>query len=62
MANSPAARVLDAAIAVADYAPPKRGQFVTSAQIYWPLIEELRSALDAMDIDWRSPKHTTRTR
>lgn len=48
-----AARTLDAAIAVAAYAPMKRGQYVTSAQIYWPLITELRDALDEMGIEWR---------
>jgi hypothetical protein len=51
--REPAARVLDAAINVAASAPAKRGQFVSSALIYWPLIEELRAALDDLGIDWK---------
>jgi hypothetical protein len=53
--NTTAARVLDAAIAVAAAAPAKQGQHVTSAHIYWPLIHELRAALDEMGIEWRRP-------
>jgi hypothetical protein len=60
--NTAAARLMDAAIAVADYAPAKRGQHVSSAQIYWPLIIELRAALDAMGVEWRSPNHKRRVR
>jgi hypothetical protein len=46
--RTPAGRVLDAAIAVADAAPKKRGKYVTGALIYWPLIIELREALAAL--------------
>jgi hypothetical protein len=46
-------RVLDAAITIARQAPAKRGAYVTYAKIYWPTIEELRAALDALGIDWR---------
>jgi signal recognition particle subunit SEC65 len=48
-----AARVLDAAIKVAAYPPKKKGQSVSSAQVYWPLIDELRDALDELGIEWR---------
>ena len=54
--RSPQARVLDAAVKVARSAPAKRGQYVTGAKVYWPYIEELRAALDAMGIDWRLPR------
>jgi hypothetical protein len=50
-----AARVLDAAIAVAQQAPKRRGTYVSHAKIYWPCIEELRAALDALGIEWRTP-------
>jgi hypothetical protein len=50
---TPAGRVLDAAIAIARAAPARRGQYVSHAKIYWPRIEELRAALDALGIDWR---------
>lgn len=56
MSDNPAARVLDAAIDVARQAPARRGEYVSSALIYWPCIEELRAALDALGIDWRAPR------
>lgn len=46
-------RVMEAAIAVAASPPAKRGQYVTGAKVYWPLIEELRAALDERGIEWR---------
>lgn len=48
-------RVLDAAIAVARQAPARRGKYVSHAKIYWPVIEELRAALDALGVEWRLP-------
>ncbi len=54
-APDPAGRVLDAAIAVARQAPARRGTYVSHAMIYWPAIEELRAALDALGIEWRQP-------
>lgn len=58
--NPAAGRVLDAAIAVAAAAPAKRGTYVTKAGVYWPLIDELRDALDALGIEWRHrPVSTT---
>jgi hypothetical protein len=54
MPDTAAATVLDAAIAVARAAPRRRGTYVSHTKIYWPLIEDLRAALDALDIDWRS--------
>ena len=56
-----AGRVLDAAIAVAAYPPKKKGQYVHSAGVYWPLIDELRAALDDMGVEWR-PQDWNRTR
>lgn len=50
---SAADRVLDAAIAVAEAAPTRRGQNVFAAQIPWIRITELREALDALGIEWR---------
>lgn len=50
---TPAGRALDATIRVAASAPKKRGQYVTYAKVYWPYIEELRDALDALGIEWR---------
>jgi signal recognition particle subunit SEC65 len=38
---------------VAAYPPKKKGQSVSSAQVYWPLIDELRDALDELGIEWR---------
>lgn len=52
-ADDPAGRVIDAARAVAAYPPRKPGQYVSKAGVYWPLIIELRDALDALGIDWR---------
>jgi hypothetical protein len=49
----PAARVLDAALRIARNAPATRGTYVSHARIYWPLIEELRAALDALGVEWR---------
>jgi len=62
MSDTPnaAGRVLDAAIAVAEGAPAKRGQYVSHALIYWPMIDELRAALDDMGIEWRSNRHKPR--
>ena len=49
--KSPVQRVLDAATEIAANAPKRRGTYVTHAKIYWPLIEELRSALAALDAE-----------
>jgi len=49
----PAARVLDAALRIARNAPARRGTYVSHAKIHWPLIEELRAALDALGVEWR---------
>lgn len=49
-----AARLLEAAIRVAAYPPSKPGTYVSKAQVYWPLIQELRDALDAYGIEWQS--------
>jgi hypothetical protein len=51
--TEPAAQLLDAAIRIAAHAPKIRGQYVSSALIYWPHIEELRAALDALGVDWK---------
>lgn len=54
MTANPAAELLDASVAVAAYPPADgRGQHVSKALVYWPLIDRLRLALDAMGIDWR---------
>jgi hypothetical protein len=45
-----------AAIEVAIHAPLDRGVSTGSAQIYWPKIDRLRDALDAVGIDWRAAK------
>lgn len=54
-AGNPAGRVLDAAIAIAGGAPKRQNKSggVSHALIYWPLIHELREALDDLGIDWR---------
>ncbi len=52
--SGPAARVLDAAVGVAQAAPAKPGRYVFAAQIPWTRIHELREALDALGIEWRS--------
>lgn len=52
-ATDPAVAALDAAIEIARNAPAKRGTYVSYAKIYWPLIEDLQAALDALGIDWR---------
>jgi hypothetical protein len=52
-ASQAAAKVLDTAIAIARDAPARRGSYVSHAKIYWPLIQELRAALDALGIEWR---------
>lgn len=46
-------RVLDAAIAIAAYPPRTQGQYVSNAGVYWPLIHELRAALDELGVEWR---------
>lgn len=45
-----------AAIEVAIDPPLKKGQHVSSAQVYWPKIDALRAALEGVGIDWRSVK------
>lgn len=45
-----------AAIEVAMAAPERRGQYSSSALIYWPKIEALRAALDVLGIDWHAAK------
>jgi hypothetical protein len=52
--DTAASRLMDAVITVAACAPARRGTYVSHAKIYWPYIEELRAALDAMGVDWRS--------
>lgn len=54
-ADRAAGRVLDAAIQVARNAPARRGGYVSKALVYWPYIEELRDALDALGIEWQQP-------
>jgi hypothetical protein len=48
------ALALRAARKVAAYPPAKPGQYVSDAKVYWPLIIELRDALDAAGIEWRT--------
>jgi signal recognition particle subunit SEC65 len=52
---NPAARVLDAALQVARDAPKRRGKYVSHALVYWPHIETLREALEALGVEWRAP-------
>jgi hypothetical protein len=51
--HDPVTRVLAAAITIARRAPQRRGSYVSHALIPWPLIEELREALDAGGVEWR---------
>jgi len=56
-----------AAIEVAMDAPERHGPTTSSALIYWPKIEALRAALEAVGIDWHprppepEPTRTTTT-
>ena len=52
--RDPAARVLDVACKIAHNAPVKQGKYVSGALIYWPLIHQLRDALDALGVEWRT--------
>jgi hypothetical protein len=45
-----------AAIEVATDAPLRHSPITTHGLIYWPTIERLRAALDALCIDWRTAK------
>lgn len=45
-----------AAIEIAANAPLKQGENVSSAKISWPLIDQLRQALDELGLDWREVK------
>jgi hypothetical protein len=45
-----------AAIEIAMDAPERHGSTTTHALIYWPKVEALRAALDALGIDWHQPK------
>lgn len=51
--RTPAARLMDAVIAVAAAAPARPGTNVFAAKISWRKITELRDALDAMGVEWR---------
>lgn len=50
--QTPAARVLDVTVRIAEAAPARRGRYVGAAQIRWSLIEELRAALTDLGIEW----------
>ena len=45
-----------AAIDIAMNAPLRHGPTTSHALVYWPHIEQLRKALDALGIDWRPRK------
>ena len=45
-----------AAIEVAIHAPLKQGTYSSDAKVRWHAIHELRAALDAVGIDWRTAK------
>ena len=49
-----------AAVEVAMSAPLRHGPTTSYAKVYWPRIEQLRAALDAVGIDWR-PRPATGT-
>jgi hypothetical protein len=51
--TKPEAELLDAVIAVAAYPPLTHGPTTSMALVYWPTIERLRAALDAMGIEWK---------
>ena len=51
--KTPAQRVLDIAVKIAHDAPRKRGQYVSSALVYWPDIIELREALEELGVEWK---------
>ncbi len=53
MPETAAGRILSTSIAIARSAPAKRAKYVSSAQIPWDLIEQLRDHLDAARIEWR---------
>lgn len=45
--------ILNAAVMVAEAAPPSPGQYVFAAKIPWNRIKRLRAALDAAGIPWK---------
>jgi hypothetical protein len=47
--------LLDAAIDVARDAPMRHGPTTSHALIYWPKVERLRAAIEAMGLEWRAP-------
>jgi hypothetical protein len=49
-----ARRILNHAVAVAQAAPKRKGFYTFAAQIPWTTINDLRDALDAAHIKWRS--------
>jgi hypothetical protein len=51
--KSPEALLLDAAASIAFNAPETHGPTTTHTLVYWPTVERLREALDALGIDWR---------
>jgi hypothetical protein len=55
--STPAERLLDAAVAIARNAPAGHGATVSHTLVYWPRVEELRDALDAMGVEWRPGAH-----
>jgi hypothetical protein len=44
------------ALDIAASAPARQGQYVSMAQIPWPMIHGLRTALDRIGADWRATK------
>ena len=51
--GTPEYRLWLAAIDVAASPPLKQGKYAGNAGVYWPLIHELREALDELGVDWR---------
>jgi hypothetical protein len=45
-----------AAVSVAVSAPLTHGPSTTYALVYWPRMDALRAALDAVGVDWRAVK------
>jgi hypothetical protein len=41
---------------VAADAPLRQGTYVSHARIYWPGIDRLRRALEAVGVNWRAAK------
>jgi hypothetical protein len=48
---TPKEKILDAALAIARYAPKKRSKYAGSAKVPWAAVENIRKALEELGVN-----------